>query len=113
MNEVLSSSQLTSHRIEWIGLSLVVLPLATPISEAKVLTGRRNDGDPPAPELELRILAVGRAFRVAGAAVQRAADHQGRRDAGAGSPRPVHFALGASAALDGAEGKVLPQAMNQ
>ena len=32
----------STDRIEWIGLSLVMLPLATPISDAKVLTGRQK-----------------------------------------------------------------------
>ena len=32
----------TTDRIEWIQLSLVFLPLATPISDAKVLTGRQK-----------------------------------------------------------------------
>ena len=32
----------TADRIEWIRLSLVFLPLATPISDAKVLTGRQK-----------------------------------------------------------------------
>jgi L-alanine-DL-glutamate epimerase-like enolase superfamily enzyme len=32
----------TTDRIEWIGLSLVFLPLATPVSDAKVLTGRQK-----------------------------------------------------------------------
>ena len=31
-----------ADRIEWIQLSLVILPLATPISDAKVLTGRQK-----------------------------------------------------------------------
>ena len=31
-----------TDRIEWVGLSLLVLPLATPISDAKVLTGRQK-----------------------------------------------------------------------
>ncbi len=31
-----------ADRIEWIRLSLVILPLATPISDAKVLTGRQK-----------------------------------------------------------------------
>jgi len=32
----------STDRIEWIGLSLVFLPLAAPISDAKVLTGRQK-----------------------------------------------------------------------
>jgi L-alanine-DL-glutamate epimerase-like enolase superfamily enzyme len=32
----------TGDRIEWIKLSLVFLPLATPVSDAKVLTGRQK-----------------------------------------------------------------------
>ena len=32
----------SSDRIEWLRLSLVLLPLATPISDAKVLTGRQK-----------------------------------------------------------------------
>ena len=32
----------TGDRIAWIGLSLVRLPLATPVSDAKVLTGRQK-----------------------------------------------------------------------
>lgn len=32
----------TTDRIEWVRLSLVFLPLATPISDAKVLTGRQK-----------------------------------------------------------------------
>ena len=32
----------TTDRIEWIGLSLSFLPLASPISDAKVLTGRQK-----------------------------------------------------------------------
>ncbi len=33
---------MAADRIEWIKLSLVILPLATPISDAKVLTGRQK-----------------------------------------------------------------------
>lgn len=32
----------TGDRIEWVKLSLAFLPLATPVSDAKVLTGRQK-----------------------------------------------------------------------
>ena len=38
----LQAGEATTDRIEWIKLSLVFLPLATPISDAKVLTGRQK-----------------------------------------------------------------------
>jgi L-talarate/galactarate dehydratase len=38
----LAAGEATTDRIEWIGLSHVILPLATPISDAKVLTGRQK-----------------------------------------------------------------------
>src|SRR5687767_12069323 len=38
----LAAGAATSDRIEWIQLSLVFLPLKTPISDAKVLTGRQK-----------------------------------------------------------------------
>jgi L-alanine-DL-glutamate epimerase-like enolase superfamily enzyme len=38
----LAAGAATTDRIEWIRLSLVFLPLATPISDAKVLTGRQK-----------------------------------------------------------------------
>lgn len=38
----LTAGVATTDRIEWIRLSLVFLPLATPISDAKVLTGRQK-----------------------------------------------------------------------
>ena len=38
----LAAGAATTDRIEWIQLSLVFLPLATPISDAKVLTGRQK-----------------------------------------------------------------------
>ena len=38
----LASGEATTDRIEWIQLSLVFLSLATPISDAKVLTGRQK-----------------------------------------------------------------------
>ena len=38
----LAAGEATTDRIEWIQLSLVFLPLATPISDAKVLTGRQK-----------------------------------------------------------------------
>ena len=38
----LAAGEATTDRIEWIQLSLVFLPLATPISDAKVLTGRQR-----------------------------------------------------------------------
>ena len=38
----LAAGEASTDRIEWIGLSLVFLPLATPISDAKVLTGRQK-----------------------------------------------------------------------
>jgi L-alanine-DL-glutamate epimerase-like enolase superfamily enzyme len=36
------ASAADADRIEWVGLRLVLLPLATPISDAKVLTGRQK-----------------------------------------------------------------------
>ena len=38
----LAAGEATTDRIEWIQLSLVFLPLDTPISDAKVLTGRQK-----------------------------------------------------------------------
>ncbi|HET7527174.1 MAG TPA: enolase, partial [Burkholderiaceae bacterium] len=38
----LAAGVATTDRIEWIQLSLVFLPLKTPISDAKVLTGRQK-----------------------------------------------------------------------
>ncbi len=38
----LAAGPATTDRIEWIGLRLVFLPLATPVSDAKVLTGRQK-----------------------------------------------------------------------
>lgn len=38
----LALGEASTDRIEWIRLSLVFLPLATPISDAKVLTGRQK-----------------------------------------------------------------------
>ena len=38
----LEAGDASSDRIEWIKLSLVILPLAAPISDAKVLTGRQK-----------------------------------------------------------------------
>ena len=38
----LATGPATTDRIEWIGLSLVFLPLANPVSDAKVLTGRQK-----------------------------------------------------------------------
>jgi L-talarate/galactarate dehydratase len=38
----MTASQYSADKIEWIKLSLVYLPLATPISDAKVLTGRQK-----------------------------------------------------------------------
>ena len=38
----LAAGEASTDRIEWIKLSLVFLPLATPISDAKVLTGRQK-----------------------------------------------------------------------
>ncbi len=38
----LATGEATQDRIEWIELSLAFLPLATPISDAKVLTGRQK-----------------------------------------------------------------------
>jgi L-alanine-DL-glutamate epimerase-like enolase superfamily enzyme len=38
----LAAGDATTDRIEWIQLSHVILPLATPISDAKVLTGRQK-----------------------------------------------------------------------
>ncbi len=38
----LAAGPATTDRIEWIGLSLVFLPLASPVSDAKVLTGRQK-----------------------------------------------------------------------
>jgi L-alanine-DL-glutamate epimerase-like enolase superfamily enzyme len=38
----LAAGPATTDRIEWIGLSLSFLPLASPISDAKVLTGRQK-----------------------------------------------------------------------
>ena len=38
----LAAGVASTDRIQWIQLSLVVLPLATPISDAKVLTGRQK-----------------------------------------------------------------------
>jgi len=38
----LGAGEASTDRIEWIRLSLVFLPLATPISDAKVLTGRQK-----------------------------------------------------------------------
>src|SRR5882672_5320787 len=38
----LAAGVASTDRIEWIQLSLVFLPLATPISDAKVLTGRQK-----------------------------------------------------------------------
>ncbi|SUG12626.1 racemase [Salmonella enterica subsp. arizonae] len=35
----------TGDRIEWVKLSLAFLPLATPVSDAKVLTGRQKPFD--------------------------------------------------------------------
>jgi L-talarate/galactarate dehydratase len=38
----LAAGDASTDRIEWVKLSLVFLPLATPISDAKVLTGRQK-----------------------------------------------------------------------
>jgi L-talarate/galactarate dehydratase len=38
----LPAGEASSDRVEWIQLSQVILPLATPISDAKVLTGRQK-----------------------------------------------------------------------
>ena len=38
----LAAGEASTDRIEWIKLSLVFLPLAAPISDAKVLTGRQK-----------------------------------------------------------------------
>jgi L-alanine-DL-glutamate epimerase-like enolase superfamily enzyme len=38
----LPPGEASTDKIEWIGLSLVFLPLASPISDAKVLTGRQK-----------------------------------------------------------------------
>ena len=38
----LAAGAASTDRIEWLELSLVFLPLATPISDAKVLTGRQK-----------------------------------------------------------------------
>ena len=38
----LAAGVASTDRIEWIRLSLVFLPLAAPISDAKVLTGRQK-----------------------------------------------------------------------
>lgn len=38
----LAPGEASADRIEWVRLSLVFLPLATPISDAKVLTGRQK-----------------------------------------------------------------------
>ena len=38
----LAAGEASTDKIEWIKLSLVFLPLATPISDAKVLTGRQK-----------------------------------------------------------------------
>ena len=38
----LAAGAASTDRIEWVELSLVFLPLATPISDAKVLTGRQK-----------------------------------------------------------------------
>ena len=38
----LAAGEASTDRIEWVKLSLVFLPLATPISDAKVLTGRQK-----------------------------------------------------------------------
>src|SRR5688572_31425326 len=38
----LAAGPATTDRIEWIGLNLVFLPLANPVSDAKVLTGRQK-----------------------------------------------------------------------
>jgi L-talarate/galactarate dehydratase len=38
----LAAGEASTDRIEWVRLSLVFLPLATPISDAKVLTGRQK-----------------------------------------------------------------------
>ena len=38
----LAAGEATTDRIEWVQLRLVLLPLATPISDAKVLTGRQK-----------------------------------------------------------------------
>jgi len=38
----LAPGEARTDRIDWIRLSLVILPLATPISDAKVLTGRQK-----------------------------------------------------------------------
>jgi hypothetical protein len=38
----LAAGEATTDRIDWIKLSLVFLPLAAPISDAKVLTGRQK-----------------------------------------------------------------------
>ena len=38
----LAAGESSTDRIEWVKLSLVFLPLATPISDAKVLTGRQK-----------------------------------------------------------------------
>jgi L-talarate/galactarate dehydratase len=38
----LARGEASTDRIEWVKLSLVFLPLATPISDAKVLTGRQK-----------------------------------------------------------------------
>ena len=38
----LATGEATTDRIEWVKLHLIFLPLATPISDAKVLTGRQK-----------------------------------------------------------------------
>jgi L-talarate/galactarate dehydratase len=38
----LEAGEATTDRIAWVKLSLVFLPLAAPISDAKVLTGRQK-----------------------------------------------------------------------
>jgi hypothetical protein len=38
----LATGEATTDRIEWVKLHLTFLPLATPISDAKVLTGRQK-----------------------------------------------------------------------
>ncbi len=38
----LAAGEASTDKIEWIKLSLIFLPLATPISDAKVLTGRQK-----------------------------------------------------------------------
>ena len=46
----LAAGEATTDRIAWVRTSLVFLPLATPISDAKVLTGRQK------PMTEIAIL---------------------------------------------------------